>query len=770
MRLHQAASRAKVLPARSAAPNCAVAGALLLALTAAFAGLRAQSPSPRPRANVAGISNIAGASVIGNSNVAGAGVTGASVIITGASVTVVTIDSAHELRTFSPAGALGAGVDGHGKGTLRDIYTPTNVAAMRSAGLRRLTYRLRTELGVEAWHWNPRGHWSDSVHARGYWISDSASSSPIILTHGYRLPRRGNTIDQADNTGYSRLDDGDTSTFWKSNPYLDPSLDREDPSPHPQWVLADLGSVSKVSAIRIAWANPFATDFRVQYWKGEVVDDIDESPDGRWVTFPRGDVHGSAGGDQRIALADAPIATRFVRIVLTASSHTAPQGASDPRDSAGYAIREFWIGRGGATGAVADLLRHGASRTTQSLTYASSTDPWHRATDIDLDLEQAGFDRVARSGLTNGLPMMVPVPVLFSTPEDGANELRFLTSRGYAYDRVELGEEPDGQFVTPEDYASLYLRWARALHDVAPRAMLGGPSFQSPESQVMMAWPEDSAGAPWMTRFLTVLRARGRVADFGFLSFEWYPFDDVCVPTAPQLASAPSRLADAMRHLEAEGVPSALPKVIAEYGYSAFASRAEVDIEGALFDAELVGRFLSLGGATAFLYGYEPTYLDRDPRCDAWGNNALFLATSHRDIRHPLASYHAIRLLTHEWLAPIAEAHSMYAATASTAAGATDSLLSAFAVKRPDGKWAVLLVNRDAARGRSVRLRFASDSISGPTTGLHDEWVFSRAQYRWRANGAEGYPNPARPPHHRRTRDETVVLPPYSLAVVRASH
>jgi F5/8 type C domain len=681
--------------------------------------------------------------------------------------TTVIIDSATVLASFSPAYALGAGVDGHGKGTLRDIYTPQNIAAMRSAGLSRLTYRLRTELGVEAWHWNPRGRWSDSAHERGYWTSDSTSATRITLTHGYRLPRRGNTIDQADNTGYSRLDDGDDATFWKSNPYLDPALDREDPSPHPQWVIADLGSVARVSDIRIAWADPYATDFRVQYWKGEVVNDIDESPAGRWVTFPRGDVRTSAGGDQRLSLANAPIATRFVRLVLTASSHTALPGARDPRDSAGYAIRELYVGTNSKSGALVDVLRHGTTRTTQSLTYASSTDPWHRASDIDLDLEQAGFDRVAASGLTNGLPMMVPVPVLFSTPEDGANELRFLASRGYAYDRVELGEEPDGQYVTPEDYASLYLRWASALHAAAPHATLGGPSFQSPESQVMMAWPDDSAGAPWMTRFISVLRYRDRVADFGFLSFEWYPFDDVCAPTAPQLASAPGRLADALHHLEEQGVPRALPKVIAEYGYSAFASRAEVDVEGALFDADLLGHFLSLGGATAYLYGYEPTYLDREPRCNAWGNNALFLATSRRDIRHPVAAFRAVRLLTHEWLELGVRAHSLYAAMPTGAGGIADSLLSAFAVKRPDGKWAVLLVNRDAGRARAVRLRFLGDSASGSTLGLHDEWLFSRAQYRWHADGSEGHPDPDTAPRHRSTRDEMIVLPPYSLAVVR---
>jgi len=682
--------------------------------------------------------------------------------------TTVVIDSFRPIATFSPSAALGAGVDGHGRGTLLDIYTADNIGAMRAAGLNRLTYRLRTELGVEAWHWNPNGRWSDSAHSRGYWTSDSASPRRIMTTHGYRLPRRGNTIDQADNTGYSRLDDGDTTTFWKSNPYLDPALDLNDTTQHPQWIITDLGSVQGVDAIRIAWSDPFALDFRVQYWRGDVVNDIDESPSGKWVTFPRGDIHGAAGGDERLSLADSSIATRFVRLILVASSHTAARGALDPRDSAGYAIRELWVGRR-AGGGLTDLLRHGTTRQTQSLTYASSTDPWHRASDIDLDLEQPGFDRVARSGLANGQPMMIPVPVLFSIPEDGANEIRFLVHRGYAFDRVELGEEPDGQYITPEDYAALYLRWSEALRGIAPRAALGGPSFQSPESQVMMAWPEDSAGAPWMTRFLSVLRRRDRLAEFQFLSFEWYPFDDVCAPTPPQLASAPGRLSEAIRRLHEQGVPRTLPIIIAEYGYSAFASRAEVDVEGALFDADVVGHFLSLGGATAFLYGYEPTYLDSDGRCNAWGNNALFLATDRREIRNPVAAFHALHLITHEWLELGAAQHRMYAATPFTA-GSPDSLLSAFAVKRPDGKWSVLLVNRDAARSRSVRLRFAGDSSAVGLVGLHDEWIFSRAQYRWNPDGENGYPGPNRPPRHRRTRDDSLLLPPYALAVVRGSH
>src|SRR5437660_8720808 len=71
----------------------------------------------------------------------------------------VSVTPNHPANIFSPQRALGAGIDGHEKGENAIMHTPEKVAAMLSAGFRPLTYRLRTELGIDAWHWNPRVTW-----------------------------------------------------------------------------------------------------------------------------------------------------------------------------------------------------------------------------------------------------------------------------------------------------------------------------------------------------------------------------------------------------------------------------------------------------------------------------------------------------------------------------------------------------------------------------------------------------------------------------------
>jgi hypothetical protein len=84
---------------------------------------------------------------------------------------------------------------------------------------------------------------------------------------------------------------------------------------------------------------------------------------------------------------------------------------------------------------------------------------------------------------------MIPVALLYDTPDNAAAELTYLQKRGYPISHVEMGEEADGQYMLPEDYAALYVEWATALHRVNPNLKLGGPSFQGVNKDIEV-WPD----------------------------------------------------------------------------------------------------------------------------------------------------------------------------------------------------------------------------------------------------------------------------------------
>ena len=158
----------------------------------------------------------------------------------------------------------------------------------------------------------------------------------------------------------------------------------------------------------------------------------------------------------------------------------------------------------------------------QTATQVSSTDPWHTAADMIPTRIQTGFDLFFTSGYTNHLPAMIPVSMLYGNPEDGAAELAYIEKRGYAISYVEMGEEPDGQFMLPEEYAALYLQWATALHKVDAKLKLGGPVFTGANEDIQV-WADARGNTSWMGRFVDYLKSHGRLADLTFVSFEHYP-------------------------------------------------------------------------------------------------------------------------------------------------------------------------------------------------------------------------------------------------------
>lgn len=674
---------------------------------------------------------------------------------------IVTIDLASPPRgQFFPDQAFGGAVDGLTQGRVDKLFTPHNEKAILTAGMRPLSYSLRTELAIEAWHWGDEGSWSDPRHNQGYWTSSDHPRRPVMSGFGYFLPRRGDTTDQANDNGYSRLDDGDIASFWKSNPYLDPAYARA--GERPQWVIVSFPKPQPISAARLAWAAPYARQYSFQYWVGDNVND----DGGRWTPFPVGTFDGGRGGDKVLKLSATPIEAQYVRLLLTRSSHTAPPGSSDRRDAMGYAIREIGLGVTGPDGRFVDAVRHAPAGDSQTNIYVSSTDPWHRASDRDPDVEQPGFDRVFASGLTRELPLMVSVGPLYDTPQNAAAEIRFLKRRGYPVREVEIGEEPDGQNVTAEDFSDLYLQFAAAVHSVDSTLKVGGPSLQD---AVTDTWLDDNPDHVWTRRFVRALAERGRLADLSFFSFEHYPYDTLCGRIDAKLVNDDDLLASDVKRLRAEGVPASVPLVISEYGLSAFSGEGEVELPGALFDADLVAHFLTLGGRGAYLLGYGPDEMfTPDQPCAGFGELMLFGEDAKGQSSWPTPAYWASLMLADDWAQPGGAAHQILVASQSRAPGSWP-WVAAYPIRRPDGKISALLINRDPTRAHLVRLNVRAGGGGAALPGPYDVVQYSPRQFAWRSAGFNGHPLRDDPPSRFTLGGGAVSLPPYSLTVVRAA-
>jgi hypothetical protein len=680
-------------------------------------------------------------------------------------VVKVTVDATKPVNQFVPARALGAGVDGHEFGATLKQLSPDNVAAMRSAGLKSLTYRLRTELAGEAWHWNPRGRWSEAAQQQGYWTSDSTPAAPIEVSYGYRLPRRGNTIDQANDDGYSRIDDGDLSTFWKSNPYLDEHFTGDQNSLHPQWLMIDLGEVKSINAIKIVWGEPFATRFVVQHGNFMGQEDLSQRLPTEWRVFPHGKIQTSHALNAALRLTRRPIRVRFVRLRLDESSATGP-ATEDIRDRLGFAVREIFAGTIDGRGRFHNVIHHAKSRNSQTDIYVSSTDPWHRAIDIDQNTEQPGFDYIFASELPNGLPTLVPVPILYDTPENGTAEVRYLTARGYPIDRIEMGEEPDGQFVDSEHFGELYLQFVDALRPANPQLHFGGPSMQDIEKTQVPGRIEFGKGG-WVSRFIRYLQERNRLSDFSFFSFEWYPFEDDCDEPGAHLQEGPVLMKDCLSELQQGGLNQKIPWIISEYGYSAFGVRAEIDVEGALVNADSVARFLTLGGETAYLYGYEPSNPIEEADCSV-GNNMMFFIKPDGHAGKPTAAYWGARMLSQEWVQPGEQIHEIFPAVSDLENDNREQIVTAYALHRPDGLWSVMLINKDPHRAHDVKLSFSKETGTSGFVAPFEVIQFSSQQYQLTPSHDDPRPIKSDPPA-RFTAEQSspLSLPSYSLTVVR---
>jgi hypothetical protein len=363
---------------------------------------------------------------------------------------------------------------------------------------------------------------------------------------------------------------------------------------------------------------------------------------------------------------------------------------------------------------------------------------------------------------------MIPVAVLYGTPEDAAAEIAYVERRGYPISYVELGEEPDGQYMTPEHYAALYLQWAAAIHRVDATLKLGGPVFTGVNEDVK-AWADGQGHTSWLGRFLRYLGAHGRSSDLAFISFEHYPYEP-CKISWESLYDEPRLITHIMQAWRDDGLPPGVPLLATEVNMAWQSSEPFVDLLGGLWLVDYVGAFLAAGGKASAYFQYFPERLARE--CDdTSGGFTMFTADSARRVAQPLSQYFAAQLVTQEWAQSGHGLHRLFLASSDAKDAAGHTPVTAYALERPDGQWSVLLVNKDPREPRAVRVAFEDGARDRSFVGDIAVSTFGAAEYVWHANGADGRADPDGPISHatRPAGDGVFVLPKASATVLRGA-
>ena len=443
---------------------------------------------------------------------------------------------------------------------------------------------------------------------------------------------------------------------------------------------------------------------------------------------------------------------------MTESSNTCDlHGSEDVRNCVGYAIQDI---------SVPDVPKDAKHPSYVT----SSIDPWHSAATVNAGGggQHSGFDVFFTSGLTNGLPALIPVTMLYGTPEDSAAQIAYIEKRGYPIAGIEMGEEPDGKHILPEDYAALYLQWASALHKVDPKLKLGGPIFEGVNKDITV-WPDAQGRVSWMGRFVAYLKSHGRLSDLAFVSFEHYPFEP-CDITWKSLYQEPQLMKGILDVWRKDGVPKSVPLMVTESHISWQLTGTMSTIFAALWLADNIGSFFEGGGAAFYHSPIQPQPVGET--CQGWASWSNFVTDRDYNISGYTSLYFAAHLINREWAAHRSGVHHMFPSFTDVKDPDGNVLVTSYALHRPDGNWSLMLVNRDETNPHTVRVVLEDkqskkkSSFSGPVRMV----TFGSEQYVWKNDGTNSHADPDGPPAASQFQggpQATFTLPKASVTVLR---
>jgi len=229
------------------------------------------------------------------------------------------------------------------------------------------------------------------------------------------------------------------------------------------------------------------------------------------------------------------------------------------------------------------------------------------------------------------------------------------------------------------------------------------------------------------------------------MSFEHYPYEP-CKVQWSSLYDEPTLMSHILQVWRDDGLPPNVPMFITESNIAWNTGESFVDIFGALWLADYAGSFLSSGGAALYYFHYLPGGLHGGCN-DSYGTFGMFAVDKDYQIQQPTSQFFASQLVNLEWVEPGSGEHRIFPAAGDVLDPAGHVLVTAYAVHRPDGQWALLIVNRDQLNPHTVRIAFrdgeagADRFFSGPTAVI----TFGSAQYQWHPKDRDGFARPDGP-------------------------
>ena len=273
-----------------------------------------------------------------------------------------------------------------------------------------------------------------------------------------------------------------------------------------------------------------------------------------------------------------------------------------------------------------------------------------------------------------------------------------------------------------------------------------------------------------MGRFVSYLKEHGHLSDLTFVSFEHYPFEHPCRITWKDLYIEPQLMKHILQVWRDDGVPDNVPLIVTESHLAASLTGPMSTIFAGLWLADNIGSFFEGGGAAFYHSPIQPQPVQDS--CLGWASWSNFVADKDYNISGYTSLYFAARLINLEWVQHRSGVHRMFPSSTNILDGDGNSLVTTYAVRRPDGNWSLMLVNRDESQAHPVRVEFEDSTakrkelFSGPVAVV----TFGSEQYLWKNDGINSHADPDGPPvgfSVAATSGTTFTLPKASITVLR---